>query len=61
MTTTLLSINNDLCHAHNVYRHFGDVMAVGVAARRRMQDEFSPARYLERIRAVYQRLGATWP
>jgi glycosyltransferase involved in cell wall biosynthesis len=38
-----------------------DVMAVGIAARRRMQDEFSPARYLERIRVVYQRLGVEWP
>jgi glycosyltransferase involved in cell wall biosynthesis len=38
-----------------------DVMAVGIAARRRMQDEFSPTRYLERIRAVYQRLGVAWP
>ncbi len=37
------------------------VRAAGMAARRRMEDEFSPARYLERIRALYQRLGARWP
>lgn len=38
-----------------------DVAAVGMAARRRIEDEFSPTRYLERIRAVYGRLGVTWP
>jgi glycosyltransferase involved in cell wall biosynthesis len=38
-----------------------DVRAVGMAARRRMEDEFSPVRYLERIRALYQRLGVEWP
>jgi glycosyltransferase involved in cell wall biosynthesis len=35
--------------------------AAGMAARRRMQDEFSPGRYLERIRNVYGRLGVAWP
>jgi glycosyltransferase involved in cell wall biosynthesis len=39
----------------------GEVAAAGMAARRRMQDEFSPQRYLERIRAVYGRLGVAWP
>jgi glycosyltransferase involved in cell wall biosynthesis len=38
-----------------------DVAAAGLAARRRIEHEFSPARYLERIRAVYSRLGARWP
>jgi glycosyltransferase involved in cell wall biosynthesis len=38
-----------------------DVAAAGMAARRRMEDEFSPQRYLERIRAVYGRLGVAWP
>jgi len=38
-----------------------DVAAAGMAARRRIEDEFSPARYLERIRAVYGRLGVSWP
>ena len=37
------------------------VAAAGMAARRRIEDEFSPQRYLERIRAVYGRLGVTWP
>jgi glycosyltransferase involved in cell wall biosynthesis len=37
------------------------VAAAGTAARRRIEDEFSPQRYLERIRAVYGRLGVTWP
>ncbi|HET7608092.1 MAG TPA: glycosyltransferase [Gammaproteobacteria bacterium] len=37
------------------------VAAAGMAARRRIEDEFSPARYLERIRAVYGRLGVSWP
>jgi glycosyltransferase involved in cell wall biosynthesis len=38
-----------------------EVAAAGMAARRRMEDDFSPARYLERIRAVYSRLGVQWP
>jgi glycosyltransferase involved in cell wall biosynthesis len=38
-----------------------DVAAVGLAARRRIEDEFSPQRYLERIRGVYSRLGVAWP
>jgi glycosyltransferase involved in cell wall biosynthesis len=38
-----------------------DVAAAGMAARRRIEDDFSPARYLERIRAVYGRLGVAWP
>jgi glycosyltransferase involved in cell wall biosynthesis len=37
------------------------VAAAGMAARRRMEDDFSPQRYLERIRAVYGRLGVVWP
>lgn len=37
------------------------VAAAGMAARRGIEDEFSPARYLERIRAVYSRLGVQWP
>ena len=37
------------------------VAAAGMAARHRIEDEFSPARYLERIRAVYGRLGVSWP
>jgi glycosyltransferase involved in cell wall biosynthesis len=37
------------------------VAEAGMAARRLMQEEFSPARYLERIRAVYGRLGVAWP
>jgi len=32
-----------------------------MAARRRIEDEFSPQRYLERIRGVYGRLGVVWP
>src|SRR5688572_17494656 len=39
----------------------GNVAAAGMAARRLMQDEFSPQRYLERIREVYGRLGVAWP
>jgi glycosyltransferase involved in cell wall biosynthesis len=39
----------------------GDVAAAGMAARRRVQDEFSPQRYLEGIRAVYGQLGVAWP
>lgn len=47
-------------------RHVADlrddeVAAAGMAARRRIEDEFSPARYLERIEAVYSRLGVQWP
>jgi glycosyltransferase involved in cell wall biosynthesis len=38
-----------------------EVAAVGMAARRRIEDEFSPQRYLERIRSVYGRLGVAWP
>jgi glycosyltransferase involved in cell wall biosynthesis len=38
-----------------------DVAAAGMAARRRIEDEFSPQRYLERIRGVYSRLGVAWP
>jgi glycosyltransferase involved in cell wall biosynthesis len=38
-----------------------DVAAAGMAARRRIEDEFSPRRYLERIRGVYSRLGVAWP
>jgi glycosyltransferase involved in cell wall biosynthesis len=38
-----------------------DVAAAGIAARRRVEDEFSPRRYLERIRGVYGRLGVGWP
>jgi glycosyltransferase involved in cell wall biosynthesis len=38
-----------------------DVAAFGMAARRRIEDEFSPQRYLERIRGVYSRLGVAWP
>ena len=37
------------------------VAAAGMAARRRIEDEFSPERYLERIRGVYGRLGVGWP
>lgn len=38
-----------------------DVEAAGRAARARVQTDFSPARYLERIRHVYGQLGVTWP
>jgi glycosyltransferase involved in cell wall biosynthesis len=38
-----------------------EVAAAGMAARRRIEDEFSPQRYLERIRGVYGRLGVVWP
>jgi glycosyltransferase involved in cell wall biosynthesis len=38
-----------------------EVASAGMAARRRIEDEFSPARYLERIRDVYSRLGVQWP
>jgi glycosyltransferase involved in cell wall biosynthesis len=38
-----------------------DVAAAGRAARRLMENEFSPERYLERIRRVYGRLGVEWP
>src|SRR5688572_243240 len=38
-----------------------DVEAAGRAARRRIEEEFSPKRYLERIRDVYCRLGVAWP
>lgn len=38
-----------------------DVEAAGRAARARMEIDFSPERYLERIRNVYGQLGVTWP
>ncbi len=38
-----------------------EVAAAGPAARRRIEDEFSPRRYLERIRTIYGRLGVEWP
>jgi glycosyltransferase involved in cell wall biosynthesis len=38
-----------------------DVAAAGMAARRRIEDEFSPQCYLDRIRTVYERLGVAWP
>lgn len=38
-----------------------DVAAAGMAARRHIEDQFSPARYLERVRGVYGRLGVQWP
>jgi glycosyltransferase involved in cell wall biosynthesis len=38
-----------------------EVAAVGMAARRRIEDDFSAQRYLERIRGVYGRLGVAWP
>jgi glycosyltransferase involved in cell wall biosynthesis len=38
-----------------------EVAAVGRAARRRVEHEFSPQRYLERIRGIYSRLGVEWP
>lgn len=37
------------------------VAAAGMAARRRVEQEFSPQRYLERIRDIYGRLGVEWP
>jgi glycosyltransferase involved in cell wall biosynthesis len=39
----------------------GAVKAAGVAARRRVETEFSPRRYLNDIREVYGRLGVNWP
>jgi glycosyltransferase involved in cell wall biosynthesis len=38
-----------------------EVAAVGLAARQRVEDEYSPRRYLERIRSIYGRLGVAWP
>jgi glycosyltransferase involved in cell wall biosynthesis len=38
-----------------------EIAAAGMAARRRIEREFSPRRYLERIRGVYGRLGVEWP
>ncbi len=38
-----------------------EVAAAGMAARRHIEHEFSPRRYLERIRGVYSRLGVVWP
>lgn len=37
------------------------VAATGMAARRHVESEFSPRRYLERIHGVYSRLGVEWP
>ena len=36
----------------------GRAMSMGVLARRRVRDEFSPERHLERIHAVYEEAGA---
>jgi glycosyltransferase involved in cell wall biosynthesis len=38
-----------------------EVAAVGRAARRHVEHEFSPDRYLQRIRGIYGRLGVVWP
>ena len=38
-----------------------EVAAAGMAARHHVEHEFSPRRYLERIRSVYSRLGVEWP
>lgn len=38
-----------------------EVAAAGMAARRHVEDEFSPRRYLERIRVIYSKLGVEWP
>jgi glycosyltransferase involved in cell wall biosynthesis len=38
-----------------------DVRGAGVAARGLVEQEFSPHRYVERVRRVYGRLGVTWP
>jgi glycosyltransferase involved in cell wall biosynthesis len=38
-----------------------EVIAAGVAARRRVEQEFSPRRYLQRIRGIYGKLGVVWP
>jgi glycosyltransferase involved in cell wall biosynthesis len=35
--------------------------AAGMAARRHVEEEFSPRRYLERIRGIYRNLGVKWP
>jgi glycosyltransferase involved in cell wall biosynthesis len=37
------------------------VAAAGMAARDHVEREFSPRRYLERIRAIYSDLGVEWP
>jgi glycosyltransferase involved in cell wall biosynthesis len=37
------------------------VAAAGMAARHHVEQEFSPQRYLERIRAIYGDLGVQWP
>jgi glycosyltransferase involved in cell wall biosynthesis len=47
-------------------RHVADmpdarVAAFGMAARSHVEREFSPRRYLERIRAIYSDLGVEWP
>jgi glycosyltransferase involved in cell wall biosynthesis len=38
-----------------------DLAAAGMAARRHVEREFSPQRYLERIRTIYSKLGVEWP
>lgn len=47
-------------------RHVADLpdaqlAAAGLAARRHVEREFSPRRYLERIRGIYRKLGVEWP
>jgi glycosyltransferase involved in cell wall biosynthesis len=37
------------------------VAAAGMAARRHVEQQFSPQRYLERIRSIYGELGVAWP
>jgi glycosyltransferase involved in cell wall biosynthesis len=38
-----------------------EVSSAGMAARRFVEQEFSPQRYLERIRVIYSKLGVEWP
>ncbi len=38
-----------------------EVSSAGMAARRFVEQEFSPRRYLERIRVIYSKLGVEWP
>jgi glycosyltransferase involved in cell wall biosynthesis len=38
-----------------------EVAAAGVSARRRVEQEFSPHRYLQLIRGIYGKLGVVWP
>jgi glycosyltransferase involved in cell wall biosynthesis len=38
-----------------------EVAAAGMAARRYVENEFSPRRYLARIRSIYNQLGVEWP